>query len=77
MDSIEIEGYVDSQHRLSADVPSAIPPGPVTIWIAPAANEDDAGTAWVNGICREWTDDLSDSRQDIYTITDGEPVDPA
>jgi hypothetical protein len=77
MDKIRIDGFVDHKHRLSADVPGSVPQGPVTVWIAPSLNEDDAGDAWVNGIVREWADDLSDVRQDIYTMSDGEAVDQA
>jgi hypothetical protein len=30
---------------------------------------------WMVGIVHEWHEDLADSRQDIYTVTDGTPVD--
>jgi hypothetical protein len=76
MDPIAIQGHIDDQHRLSAVVPESVPPGPVTVLIA-ALQEDDAGTAWMAGISRQWADELGDSRQDIYTLTDGEVVDPA
>ena len=33
--------------------------------------------AWETGIAREWRQDLADSRQDIYSLDDGEPVDDA
>jgi hypothetical protein len=77
MDSISIQGHVDEQHRLSATVPGSIPPGPVTVWIAANTQEDDAGAAWMAGIGAQWADDLGDARQDIYTLADGEPIDPA
>ena len=77
MDSIAIQGHVDERHRLSAIVPGSVPPGPVTVWIATSAHEDDAGAAWMTGISRQWADDLNDVRQDIYTLSDGDPVDPA
>jgi hypothetical protein len=77
MDSISIQGEVDDQHRLSAVVPGSVPPGPVTIWIAAHAEEDDAGEVWAQGVSRQWADELSDTRQDIYTLADGEAVDPA
>jgi hypothetical protein len=77
MDSIRIQGEVDDQHRLSADVPGSIPPGPVTVWIAAGPQEDEAGHAWMNGVACDWAEDLADERQDIYTTADGEPVDPA
>jgi len=77
MDSIRIQGHVDEQHRLSADVPGTVPPGPVTVWIATSPQEDEAGDAWMNGVSRDWAGELADVRQDIYTTADGEPVDPA
>lgn len=77
MYSIEIQGHVDNDHRLSAVVPGTIPPGPVTVWISANNQEDDAGGAWMAGVSRQWADELNDSRQDIYTLADGEAVDPA
>jgi hypothetical protein len=78
MDSVPIQGQVDEQHRLSAIVPGSVPPGPVTVWIAPTRQEeDDAGNAWSEGVARQWTDDLADPNQDIYSLDDGEPVDPS
>lgn len=73
MNAIKLTGQVDDQGRLSAKVPAVIPPGPVTVLIMP--DEDDAGAAWMEGIAREWADELSDERQDIYTPADGQPVD--
>jgi hypothetical protein len=58
-------------------VPGSIPPGPVTVWIAANTHEDDAGAAWMAGVSAQWADDLEDARQDIYTLADGEPIDPA
>jgi hypothetical protein len=77
MHSIPIQGHVDDQHRLSAVVPGSIPPGPVTVWLAANSQEDDAGAAWVTGIAHQWAEELSDPREDIYMLTDGEAVDPA
>ena len=74
MNSTKITGHVDENHRLSANVPDSIPPGPVTVLIVPAPPEDDAGVAWMAGIAQEWADDLNDPSQDIYTLADGEPV---
>ena len=77
MNSISIQGQVDDQHRLSAVVPESVPAGQVTVWIAAGAREDDAGAAWMAGISQQWADELSDPREDIYTLEDGEAVDPA
>jgi hypothetical protein len=77
MDSISIQGHVDEQHRLSATVPGSIPPGPVTVWIAANTQEDGAGAAWMAGVSAQWADELDDPCQDIYTLADGESIDPA
>ena len=77
MTQIKVTGHVDEKHRLSADVPTSIEPGPVIVLIVPASQEDDAGDAWMVGVAQEWSDDLSDPRQDIYTLTDGEPISEA
>lgn len=75
MDSIRLEGQIDDNHRITADVPGSIPPGRVTVWITPAeAGEDSAGGDWANGIAREWASELSDARQDIYTAADGDTL---
>ncbi len=74
MNNIVLAGQVDENHRLSAEVPDSIPPGPVTVMIVPPSKDDDAADAWMTGIAREWAEDLSDPQQDIYTSADGEPV---
>ena len=76
MKPIELIGSVDDQHRLQANVPQSIPPGQVRLIVLPI-EEDDAGRSWMEGIAREWTDELADPREDIYTLEDGEPVDAA
>jgi len=76
MDSITLQGQIDDQHRLSAIVPASIPVGPVTVWISAHAQEDDGGAVWMTGVSQQWADELGDARQDIYTLADGEAVDP-
>lgn len=43
--------------------------------IEPAVGDDDVGLHWMDLIAWEWHDELSDPRQDIYTLQDGLPVD--
>jgi hypothetical protein len=76
MKAIELVGYIDDQHRLNAQVPDELPVGPVRL-IVFVPEEDDAGSAWTRGIAREWANELADSREDIYTFDDGQPVDAA
>jgi len=76
MESIQFEGHVDDQNRLSANVPGSIPPGPVTVWVVSAETEEDpAGASWAAGVAHDWAEELNDSRQDIYNVTDGDALD--
>jgi hypothetical protein len=73
MKAIELIGDIDEQHRLHAQVPTEIPPGQVRL-IVFLAGEDEAGGRWADGVASEWSAELSDSREDIYTLEDGQPV---
>ena len=76
MKAIELVGNIDDQHRLKAQVPDGLPAGPVRL-IVFVPEEDEAGSAWTRGIAKEWADELADSREDIYTLDDGQPVNAA
>ncbi len=73
MKAIELVGDIDEKHRLQADVPAEVPAGPVRL-IVLLPDEDEAGIAWPQGVTREWSDELRDSRQDLYTLDDGQSV---
>ena len=74
--TMKVLGHVDESHRLVAAVPDSIRPGQVEIVVlVPNRDEDAAGDVWMQGVAREWRDELTDSREDIYTLADGEPVD--
>jgi hypothetical protein len=73
MKAIELIGDIDEQHRLRAEVPAEVPAGPVRV-IVLLPDEDDAGIAWTQGVDREWLDELQDTRQDVYTLDDGQAV---
>lgn len=75
MNTIRVTATVDENHQLSAQVPPTIPPGPVTVLIVSQPQEDEAGDTWAAAVAAEWEEELADPRQDIYTLTDGEPVD--
>lgn len=76
MKALELLGEVDEKHRLQAQGPEALPPGPVRI-IVLIPEEDEAGGAWMQGIAREWAAELRDPREDIYTLEDGKSIDAA
>jgi hypothetical protein len=71
--AIELLGEIDDQHRLHATVPENFPAGSVRV-IVLTPEEDEAGLAWAAGLSSEWSAELSDSKQDIYTLDDGQPV---
>lgn len=79
MRTIKVIGLIDERHRLVAQVPEGIPPGPVEVSLSiPAARgEVEDAEAWTCGIGVEWADELADPRQDVYTLEDGEPADGA
>ena len=74
--AIELTGDIDEQHRLQARVPDELPAGPVRL-IVLLPDEDEAGGAWTQGVSNEWADELRDTRQDIYTLEDGQPLNAA
>ena len=73
MKAIELVGDIDERHRLQAHVPADFPVGPVRL-IVLLPDEDEGGVAWGQGVAKEWATDLRDSRQDLYTLEDGQPV---
>ncbi len=73
MKAIELVGEIDEQHRLRAQVPEELPAGRVRLIIL-LPDEDEAGMAWAHGVAKEWAGELRDSKQDIYTLADGQPV---
>ena len=73
MKAIELIGDIDEQHRLRASVPAELPAGPVRL-IVLLSEEDESGGVWAHGVAREWSDELGDSHQDLYTLADGKPA---
>jgi len=73
MNAIELIGDIDDEHRLHAQVPKELPAGQVRVIIL-LPGEDEAGGVWAHGIAAEWSAELQDPREDIYTLNDGQPV---
>jgi hypothetical protein len=73
MKAIELIGDIDDRHRLRAEVPKEVPAGPVRL-IVLIPEEDEAGAFWGAGVAREWSADMKDRSQDIYTLEDGQPL---
>lgn len=76
MKAFELVGDIDDQHRLRAQAPQNLPAGPVRL-IVLLPEEDEAANAWEAGIAGEWSAELTDPREDIYTLEDGQPVNAA
>lgn len=78
MNVIRVTGEVDSQHRLYATVPESISHGKIDVFlVVPQPSIDDADDFWMEAIAREWREELNDPREDIYSLSDGEPVNGA
>ena len=76
MKAIELIGDIDKHHQLRAEVPKELPAGQVRL-IVLLPEEDEVGAAWAQGVAKEWSAELADPRQDIYTLEDGQPLDAA
>ena len=74
MKAVELQGEIDHEHRLHADVPQSLAAGSVRV-IVLIPEEDEGGSAWEAGVSSEWSAELSDPAQDIYTLNDGKPID--
>ena len=75
MGAVRIIGHVNDRHELSVQVPSSIPPGPVSILIVSAVTQEEVAGEWMEAIAQEWADELNDPRQDLYSLDDGVPTD--
>ena len=73
MRAVEVTGQIDAHHQIQAQVPADLRQGPVRL-IVLIPDEDEAGAAWMQGIAREWTEELSNAQEDIYTLDDGQPI---
>lgn len=76
MRTIEVTGDIDERHRLLAEVPQELPAGRVRLLLL-VPDEDESSNRWEQGVAAEWATELSDPREDIYTLDDGQPVNAA
>ena len=74
MKAIELVGDVDRDHCLRAQVPPDLPEGPVRVLLL-VQEPDAVEEVWMRAIGSEWSEELSDPRQDLYTLDDGQPAD--
>jgi hypothetical protein len=73
MSRIELVGTIDEHQMLNLPVPAELRPGPVKVILEVPTEHDE----WAGAIARVWAPDWNDTREDIYTLEDGEPVDGA
>ena len=74
MKAVELQGEIDDQHRLHADVRQSVPAGSVRV-IVLISEEHESVAAWAARVSSEWSAELNDPAQDIYTLNDGQPID--
>ena len=74
MRAIGIVGEIDEDHNIRAEAPQDLQPGRVQL-IVVRPDEDESGAFWPWDVSQAWSDELSDVRQDLYTLADGQPVD--
>jgi hypothetical protein len=58
------------------DHPTDIPAGQVRV-IVFLPEEDEDGRLWANGVASEWSAELADPREDIYSLDDDHRVNAA
>ncbi len=78
MTVLRLKGRINEQHQLLVAVPETVAPGPVEVMVlVDVLDEDDSGQNWSVGVAREWVAELADTREDIYTLSDGRATDAA
>lgn len=70
----ELIAEVDDTRQVQITIPETIRTRQARIIILPYETGEDP-EQWMRALGREWQDELSDERQDIYSLDDGEPVD--
>lgn len=70
---VAIRGHFDGK-VIVPDEPIDLPEHTSLIIRIESATDGDVDSEWTDAIAREWNDELSDSREDIYTLEDGEPI---
>ena len=60
--AIELQGEIE---------PQSLPTGSLRV-IVFISEEDEGGLAWAAGVSSEWSADLNDRAQDVYTLNDGQ-----
>lgn len=77
MNTVKLKGVIDEHHRLIAEVPPDVAPGPIEVIVLLPQAPEEHDRSWEQAITAAWAADWSDPREDIYTLDDGKPIDDA
>jgi len=79
MKTFDLEGTIDPSGRLIVETPLPLRPGRVRVRVD--VDEEDAAEGeeeiFRAMVAHSWADSLNDPREDLYTLADGVPIDPA
>jgi hypothetical protein len=75
MKALEFHTLIDSARRLELELPPDTPCGQARVLVLLPEETDAEERSWSALIAQEWAAELSDPREDVYTLADGEPVD--
>jgi len=77
IESVCVIGTVDERHRLSADLPASVPPGPAKTVVVLASDQELSAAQWSASVGRMWALDWDDPREPNYDVETAEPADGA
>ena len=77
IESVSVIGTVDERHRLTADLPTSVPPGSAKTVIVIASDEELSAAQWSASVGRMWALDWDDPREPNYDVETAEPADGA
>jgi hypothetical protein len=73
MKALEYTVEIGASHDIRLDLPASTRPGRARILVL-LEEDDENPENWMQGISREWHAELSDPREDIYTLASPQPV---
>ena len=72
MKIIETIGNIDSERHLTANIPQDVASGSVRVAVLPPREDENE---WLRAVAQQWATELADTREDLYTLEDGYPLD--
>ena len=75
MSALELFATIDERHQITVALAKNTAPGPVRVLIlVPDDGAIAHAAGWHAGIGGEWTAELADARDEVYTLEDGELI---